>query len=109
MTLAESMDTISHMLDRIDRDPEIPTATTLPLPIQKFARGMEDRFDITINNLHDTADLLEKQANTLRERADYLVGQREIAQRVRDAVLYERQCHEEVVRLALVSTQPREG
>lgn len=94
--------------DQID-DPSLPTQVPrLPDRVEKFAQSVEHRFAATADMMLRTAEQLEERAAKLRKNADWLLGQRGLANDIREAVSFEQNSFEEVKSLALVAVGMRQ-
>ncbi len=87
--------------------PGIEQVPNLPANVARFTSTYEVRLRATADNLVNTAIALEDRAAKLRTKAETIFKDLVLAQEVRDAVEFERKCHEEVVSLALVNVDNR--
>lgn len=98
----------SDILNNADRAlEEIPQVSNLPPGVNRMALSIENNFQTTAEALIMSAKALEERAKKLRDKAEWLLANRRLADDLREAIQYERDCWDEAKSLALVAVPDR--
>lgn len=98
----------ARLSDILGEHLNVPQVSRLPQTVEKFAAHVEHRFAATADMMLRTAEQLEERAAKLRKNADWLLGQRGLANDIREAVSFEQNSFDEVKSLALVNVGMRQ-
>ena len=87
---------------------QVQQVPTLPRNVEVTARNIENNFQLTADALIASAIQLEKRAQSLRDKAEHLISNRNLADDIRRLVQFEQDARDEAKSLALIAMPDRQ-